>query len=194
MTHIGDVVGWKHKDSNGDTLQGMFTAGGLLLKFPAGVAGVNYAAPRAWTVEEITAWGSRTIPAECILPLQSDQDAWTAEYELAQTWAGGDLATAKALRVAETKEEAGKRILLATGPTYAQMNNMARSMELVNAKANGTALTASEASELAGIEGLWGRVKALRADSTVLENAIQGLSTYDAVKAIDTADNIHWSE
>lgn len=56
MSHISEVIGWKF-----DNMEGMSTKGDEITQFPAGVPGVTYDGNG--------------------IPVQSDQDAWTAEYD-----------------------------------------------------------------------------------------------------------------
>ena len=57
MSNISEVIGWKF-----DHMEGMSTRGNGIVEFPAGVPGVTY---------DVSG-----------IPVQSDQDAWTADYQV----------------------------------------------------------------------------------------------------------------
>lgn len=90
---------------------------------------------------------------------------------------------------AAIKQECRRRIL-AIADEDRQRNLTARAVELTLAVAQG-ALSSADAAELAELQAMWGRIKALRAASDVKEAGLSALSP-DALETYDLAEG--WPE
>jgi len=102
-----------------------------------------------------------------------------------------DLATAKATRIEEVKEEANNRIS-SLYPTWKQLNMIARQGELFRIEAgymrnpqgqiqSQRGLNQDEIAELSYIANAWETVKAIREHTAVLEAEINALTTVEDV-------------
>lgn len=77
-------------------------------------------------------------------------------------------ASEKARKVADVKATAQRKIY-AFFPQWKQANRMARGIEFIKLLVSGGALTVDEQEEMAAGFALWGRVKAIRAASDLIE-------------------------
>lgn len=82
------------------------------------------------------------------------------------------LTESRKLKIAETKGEAQRRIY-ALVPQWKQVNLTARAVELHQKRLDLVALTQDEQIEVAAIQTLWDKVKAIRAASDLIEADIR---------------------
>ena len=107
-------------------------------------------------------------------PANADYAALLAQGEAIASYRRfADKAQAIAALIAAIKDECRRRILLIADEDK-QRNLTARGVELTLAVAQGS-LSQAGATELADLQALWGRIKALRAASDVKEAALQAL-------------------
>lgn len=119
-------------------------------------------------------------------PLTAEQ---VAEYQ-AVLDAHDPLAAAKSAWVDRVKREARVRIVQLM-PEWKQRNLIARSVELVDAKAAGEA-SASELDELEALRSELQIIKSIRTASDVIEDEVLACTTVDDVLAIDIGGHALW--
>lgn len=95
---------------------------------------------------------------------------------------------APSIKIAEVKAEAQRRIY-AILPQWKQANLTARGVEMNAKRIAGGTLTQSEQDEMAAGFALWGKVKAVRTASNLVEQDIQA-STNPA--SFDVAGSTRW--
>lgn len=100
------------------------------------------------------------------------------------------LAVFKAEKIAQAKALASEKIL-SIAPEWKQRNLIARSVELTR---KGVVLSSSEQAESDAIGQVWGRVKAIRDSSDLIEQDISALQSESAVAAYDVVTSEKWSE
>ena len=118
------------------------------------------------------------------VPLTPDEEA---ERDAA---AAADVEAQFASTIYAVKAEAGRRIL-AIAPEWKQRNLTARAAELLR-KGEGN-WTAEEQAEVSKMDGLWDRVKALRAASDTHETAVAAMTPAE-LAAFEPMEDILWPE
>ena len=121
--------------------------------------------------------------------LQQRDGVWIADDEAAvQTIIDSYPASATAAPViAEIKMHA-REIILARYPEWKQANMTARSVELTEKLASGTALTVDEQGEIAAMKNVWAWIKTIRTASNEREaaiNAFVAASDYAGILSYD---------
>lgn len=82
---------------------------------------------------------------------------------------------------------AARALILARYPDWKQANMTARAVELTLKRAGGEQWSDAEATEAAGLQAAWDWIKAVRAHSDVLEQAVAALRDNEAVLAFEPA-------
>jgi len=95
-----------------------------------------------------------------------------------------------AAKVAEAKQEAGRRITVRM-PEWKQRNYLAYSLEMTRKEQAGDALTVQESATLAFIQGEWAFAKSVRAASDAIESEVSSLTDAEA-GVYDVLNNPLW--